>query len=128
LKKYKKVIIYKRRRGGVAASCGLRGLIKDKRYVNSVLSPRGVGPDRSGPKGGPVGPDRSLRSRFATLVTGQQRLQQPIDTCTIAAAMPLNQAQLTRQSLEDDAHEKDILAKMPDKFKLVAQWKCLPKP
>jgi hypothetical protein len=42
--------------------------------------------------------------------------------------MPLNQAQLTRQSLEDDAHEKDILAKMPDKFKLVAQWKCLPKP
>jgi hypothetical protein len=56
-------------------------------------------------------------------VAGQQRLQQPIDAGTVTAAMALNQAQQMRQALEDDAREKESLAKLPDKFKVATQWK-----
>ena len=56
-------------------------------------------------------------------IVSQQRLQQPIDADAVTAAMALNQAQLMRQSLEDEAREKDSLAKLPDKFKVAAQWK-----
>jgi hypothetical protein len=56
-------------------------------------------------------------------VVGQQRLQQPIDADIVTAAMALNQARQMRQTLEDDAREKESLAKLPNKFKVVTQWK-----
>jgi len=56
-------------------------------------------------------------------IVSQQRLQQPIDADVVTAAMALNQGQLMRQSLEDEAREKDSLSKLPDKFKVAAKWK-----
>jgi hypothetical protein len=56
-------------------------------------------------------------------VANDQQLQQPIEVHTITAAMALNQVQVMRPSLEDDAREKDSFAKLSDKFKLASQWK-----
>jgi hypothetical protein len=57
-------------------------------------------------------------------VTQRQRLHQPIVTSDFTMFTALNQAQLMRQQAEDDARlDKEVTAKMPDKFKVAPNWK-----
>jgi hypothetical protein len=54
----------------------------------------------------------------------KQRLHLPLNTQEFTMYTALNQAQLMRQQLEDDARlDKETIAKMPDKFKLASNWK-----
>jgi len=57
-------------------------------------------------------------------VVSKQRLHLPLNTQEFTMYTALNQAQLMRQQLEDDARlDKETVAKMPDKFKLASNWK-----
>jgi hypothetical protein len=57
-------------------------------------------------------------------VTQRQQLHQPIVTGDFTMFTALNQAQLMRQQAEDDARlDKEVTAKMPDKFKVAFNWK-----
>jgi hypothetical protein len=61
-------------------------------------------------------------------VTQRQRLHQPIVTGDFTMFTALNQAQLMRQQVEDDARlDKEVTAKMPDKFKVAFNWKVFMK-
>jgi hypothetical protein len=57
-------------------------------------------------------------------VAGLQRLQQIVDPTQFTTVIALNQAQVMRQTLEDDARaEKEAVAKAPDKVKNANNWK-----
>jgi hypothetical protein len=59
-------------------------------------------------------------------VAGLQRLQQIVDPTQFTTVIALNQAQVMRQTLEDDARaEKEAVAKAPDKVKNANNWKCV---
>jgi hypothetical protein len=57
-------------------------------------------------------------------VSGLQRLQQIVDPEQFTTALALNQVQVMRQALEDEARaDKESVAKAPDKFKVASNWK-----
>jgi hypothetical protein len=57
-------------------------------------------------------------------VAGLQRLQQIVDPTLLTTALALNQAQVMRQALEDEARaDKELVAKAPDKFNNASNWK-----
>ena len=57
-------------------------------------------------------------------VINKQRLHQPVDARTITAVDIFNQAQVLSRILEDESvSDKEMVAKLPDKFKLASNWK-----
>jgi hypothetical protein len=56
-------------------------------------------------------------------VASLQRLQQPVEADLFTALLALNQAQIMRQTMEDESRDKEVVAKAPDKFKSAANWK-----
>jgi hypothetical protein len=61
-------------------------------------------------------------------VVNKQRLQLPVVAEDFTLAVALNQAQVMRQQVEDDARmDKESIAKAPEKFKTASSWKVFYK-
>jgi len=57
-------------------------------------------------------------------VINRQRLQLPVEANEFTMIIALNQAQILRQQMEDEARaDKEPVAKAPDKFKTATSWK-----
>jgi len=57
-------------------------------------------------------------------VINRQRLQLPVEANQFTMIVALNQAQILRQQMEDEARaDKEPVAKAPDKFKTATSWK-----
>jgi hypothetical protein len=62
-------------------------------------------------------------------VVNKQRLQLPSIADEFTLVVALNQAQVMRQQLEDDAQmDKEFMAKAPEKFKMASSWKVFSEP
>jgi hypothetical protein len=65
----------------------------------------------------------TLQEQFYWII-GKQRMQLPVAAEDFTMVVALNQAQTTRQQLEDDARmDKEMVAKAPEKFKTASSWK-----
>jgi hypothetical protein len=61
-------------------------------------------------------------------VTNRQRLHQPIDPLDITTVEIFKQAQVVARIMEDEVvSDKEMVAKLPDKFKIASNWKIFAK-